>query len=542
MPTTAYRSFFRMLLLAGLALAGSGCRQVVLRVQEAPSNTPANASLFVAGDFNYWDAGDREFKLQRAQDGTWLGTLPLGWGKLNYKFTRGDWTTAEADRCGHELPNRLLDYLNAPDTVDVQIHSWQDLGPTQCNRVVLRLRQLPAETPTGARIFLASNYNNWLAFDTAYAFKRGPAGTWLLAVQPQADPLEFKLTRGSWDAEAVGPEGEQLGNQQLVLGTQDTVDLQVAAWMDIDPGLLPGKRTLQVQVPAYTPPDAEVYLAGNFNKWNPRDSIYRLRRVKTGLYTITLTKGQGELTYKFTRGSWGTEEVDVNRNPTANHRLRRGPGLVPLEVEAWKDIVPKPEDAPFVPEPLAPPPPRQVGIVQAENTYVTHYEAGSPGLEASIRALEVQLGTYATALARLKPGPKRQALLAEQAAVQAALAELNKLAQPAFPQANLRDGFNAPAEVPLPKGQRGVLLAVADEPPFNRQVFVQLALPGRPGENYGFAQKPGTRVFKMRVPVGTLVYACDGPYWDGKKPRKRLVAKLSAEPAERVFTAKALQY
>lgn len=329
----------RSLLFIVLALLTASCREVVLRVEGLPSNTPAEAAIFVTGDFNHWDPADQGFRLTHNEDGTYYVTLPRGMGATGYKFTRGDWTTIERDPCGHEIANRIADYLNTSDTVRISIGSWKDLGPTNCNRVVLRIKSLPPETPPTDPIFLASNYGDWHANTPGFVFEKKKDGSYQLIIEPRNEALEYKITRGKWEAEAVDEFGQVLPNQTADLGKQDTLDLSVEAWKDIDAGELPGPRTFDVHVPAYTPDTEPIYIAGNFNNWNPGDDRYRLRKAGPQLYSISLNKAPGAMLFKFVRGSWGKEECDAYRDPISNRRLRSGPGTtLDLRVVTWKDI------------------------------------------------------------------------------------------------------------------------------------------------------------------------------------------------------------
>lgn len=72
-----------------------------------------------------------------------------------------------------------------------------------------------------------------------------------------------------------------------------------------------GQVTFTVQsLPAYTPPQDSIYIAGNFNGWDPGLSDYMLHKNAHGKWSITLpAQGAGSvLKFKFTRGSWETVE------------------------------------------------------------------------------------------------------------------------------------------------------------------------------------------------------------------------------------------
>ncbi len=65
-------------------------------------------TIFVAGNFNNWNPGNKEDALVEGKDGTVAITLSLPAGNYEYKFTRGEWTKAETDATGNGAPNRTL--------------------------------------------------------------------------------------------------------------------------------------------------------------------------------------------------------------------------------------------------------------------------------------------------------------------------------------------------------------------------------------------------------------------------------------------------
>ena len=72
----ALRHISYLILLVALA----ACGEVVVVVDEVPSNTPPGASVYVSGNFNYWDPGDNRYRLERLDDSTWIARLPKGFG------------------------------------------------------------------------------------------------------------------------------------------------------------------------------------------------------------------------------------------------------------------------------------------------------------------------------------------------------------------------------------------------------------------------------------------------------------------------------
>lgn len=80
--------------------------------------------------------------------------------------------------------------------------------------------------------------------------------------------------------------------------------------------------TMRVRVPASTPADSGVYVAGWFNGWSPRSPAYRLTPGDDGHYSITLPQSvRGPIEFKFTRGTWERVETDSAGGNLPNRRF-----------------------------------------------------------------------------------------------------------------------------------------------------------------------------------------------------------------------------
>lgn len=104
----------------------TGQAQVTFRITQVPAYTPSNATLYIAGSFNGWNPGSAPHALVRQPDSSWLITLPAGTGTIQFKFTRGSWTSVEGNASGTQRPNRTFTYGNG-DTVNLTVLSWEDL-------------------------------------------------------------------------------------------------------------------------------------------------------------------------------------------------------------------------------------------------------------------------------------------------------------------------------------------------------------------------------------------------------------------------------
>ncbi len=338
---SAYMRKAPLLLMLLTSFLTAACHQVTLVVKEIPENTPPGAVLFVTGNFNYWDPGDQRFALKLNPDSTYSVTLPRGDGTVNYQFTRGDWHSKEADRCGNPTGNRMLRYQGT-DTVFMGIESWHDLGPVHCDQVTFILGQIPAGTPAKDSIYLTGTFNNWLTRDPAYRIQRNAAGQYFVKVpRPGKGAIDFKFTRGNWPTEEVDENGNLMPNRHFAYGRQDTVRVGIGGWRDIR-SINQDVITLLVKVPANTPVNDNIYVATNYNGWYTRDPALALRKEPdSGLYTINIPRKVPYVEFKFTRGDWATVEGDRYGNEIGNRSFSFGrKDTLRLQVESWRDVGP----------------------------------------------------------------------------------------------------------------------------------------------------------------------------------------------------------
>jgi predicted alpha/beta superfamily hydrolase len=101
----------------------------------------------------------------------------------------------------------------------------------------------------------------------------------------------------------------------------------------------------QVRVPASTPADASLHVAGNMNGWNPGDPQWRLRRQTDGTWSGQFPCEPGyALQFKITRGSWETVEKDAGGGELPNRTVEAGAAtVVRIQVACWRDQAPAPQ-------------------------------------------------------------------------------------------------------------------------------------------------------------------------------------------------------
>ena len=106
-----------------------------------------------------------------------------------------------------------------------------------------------------------------------------------------------------------------------------------------------GTLTAQVtnvldRIPATTPPDDTIFIAGSFKDWDTRNPDYMLHRQLDGRYAITLPLAAGHVEYKFTRGEWLRVESDAQNSPRPNRyfEFTGGAETIYVEFENWQDL------------------------------------------------------------------------------------------------------------------------------------------------------------------------------------------------------------
>lgn len=317
----------------------TSCKQVVIKVESIPENTPPGQPIYVTGNFNNWDPGEEIYILTLGEDSNYFITLPPGFGIVNYKFTRGDWTTVEKDICGGETDNRSME-LAAHDTVINRIESWSDLDPLNCPKLTILINNVPENTPKDDIIAIASSDNSWDP-DDASIFKEGSSGELYVTINrpPGINILEYKMTRGDLSTSESDEFGNELPNRVLEFGKKDTVRVNIEGWRDI-----PESRSNRVvfiinKLPDNTPVQEELYLVSNLNSWVTNDKNYMFQVNKNGQLYYPVPRKKLLLEYKITRGDWNTQEVDRNGYDISNRIVDlQSSDTVYIDIARWKDM------------------------------------------------------------------------------------------------------------------------------------------------------------------------------------------------------------
>lgn len=329
-----------VLLLFAAILLFASCKRVVIQVDIVPSNTPQGQPIYITGNFNNWDPGEEKYQMFLQSDSTYLVKLPPGFGSVDYKFTRGDWTTVEKDLCGYEIPNRTI-ILGETDTVTNSIESWNDLDPVNCPRITFVLSEIPENTTEDDKIAVAGNFNSWDPDESA-VMKIDSSGKYSVTIQkpPNIDELEFKLTRGDLSSAESDEFGNIIPSRVVKFGVSDTLELIVDGWIDRKDKKSGSSRVVLIleSLPASTPLNDDLYFVSSLNNWTDRDRNYIFQKNKNGDYFFPIPRKRKNLEFKITRGDWSNVEVDKFGFDIPNRTINLAEAdTIFIDVQAWKD-------------------------------------------------------------------------------------------------------------------------------------------------------------------------------------------------------------
>jgi len=104
----------------------------------------------------------------------------------------------------------------------------------QAASIPLTIRVTTSQVPAAARVFVAGNQPSLGAWrPNGVALNRQDDGSWGHTVLvDSALPVELKVTRGSWETEALGADGAVPPNLRLDIAAPRTVHVHVAQWKD----------------------------------------------------------------------------------------------------------------------------------------------------------------------------------------------------------------------------------------------------------------------------------------------------------------------
>lgn len=141
-----------------------------------PDGTPSDTDLFIAGNIAQLGPWQPDtFRMTRSESGRYTAQLKLPVGtELEYKFTRGSWSSVEKSSDGSEIPNRRL-RVEKDSVVEIQIAAWAKPSAPRVNTATgnLRWKNFTSKVLGGERrvtVWLPPQYqdSDALRFPVAY--------------------------------------------------------------------------------------------------------------------------------------------------------------------------------------------------------------------------------------------------------------------------------------------------------------------------------------------------------------------------------------
>ncbi|MEO5683729.1 MAG: alpha/beta hydrolase-fold protein [Chitinophagaceae bacterium] len=113
-----------------------------------------------------------------------------------------------------------------------------------------------------------------------------------------------------------------------------TVNIQAQLTLQIKSGHLPSAPTAEA-----------IYVAGNFNGWNPKDENFRLQKEPGGGFGVTIKNMEaGTYAFKCTRGSWDNVETGRRGEEISNRSITLSSDTVlSVTIAGWKDGFAQPQ-------------------------------------------------------------------------------------------------------------------------------------------------------------------------------------------------------
>ena len=72
-------------------------KTISAHLQSLPPGTPPGVALYLSGNFNGWQPDDERFRFRLDGDGAYRLDFQVYFDTLEYKITRGNWSTAECN-------------------------------------------------------------------------------------------------------------------------------------------------------------------------------------------------------------------------------------------------------------------------------------------------------------------------------------------------------------------------------------------------------------------------------------------------------------
>ncbi|GAA4841257.1 hypothetical protein GCM10023331_27870 [Algivirga pacifica] len=202
-------------------------------LENYPEYTPENAQIYIAGSFNNWQAADEAYRLTKDDQGRYTIDLDFD-STIEFKFTRGKWEEVECTIGGHYKANRVLMAKQHEATFSVQ--AWLDLEKKLGKRVLIKVTDIPENTPHDASIYIAGSFNGWQPAQPEYRLIPQADGSYELLLPPGTQQFKYKFNRGNWNSVEGRSNGRAMSNRSYDARHNEhtTLTHTIESWEDLD--------------------------------------------------------------------------------------------------------------------------------------------------------------------------------------------------------------------------------------------------------------------------------------------------------------------
>lgn len=204
----------------------------------------------------------------------------------------------------------------------------------------IEIEEVPALISPGAALFLASDLNNWSPGDPNYKFRKDSTGKYYLDLAAVPAKFGYKITQGNWTMVEGDSAGSPVPDRIYDASRQadrHLVRIRIRGWE---------KKIVYTfiikSLPKNTPHDAEIFISGNFNDWEPANPLYKAYKNVDGTYRTTIYTDKDPVEYKFTRGSWESIEGRESGKALPNRTIYRDSKVdhmsISVEIDGWEDL------------------------------------------------------------------------------------------------------------------------------------------------------------------------------------------------------------
>lgn len=207
-------------------------------------------------------------------------------------------------------------------------------------QIRIEVVKLPDFLNEQKRLFMATDFNNWDPSSPDFELKKDEKGIYAITLPDTFRYFEYKFTQGSWLSAEGGPNGYARPNRIYEKDSSNSpklIRVAIETWETV-----PHYEFIVNSLPENTPHDAQIYVSGNFNNWNPAESTFRLKKQLDGTLRIVIYSQLPKLEYKFTRGSWESVEGRTSGKARPNRIFFQNNSMsnkiADIEILSWEDL------------------------------------------------------------------------------------------------------------------------------------------------------------------------------------------------------------